>query len=101
MQNPKSIKTKKSNLLRAALMGIMAASTATLLMTPQVAAQSKAKDSEKVNCYGVNKCKGTGDCGGKTHSCAGQNKCQGKGWLKLDKDTCLKIQGGSLKPVEG
>ncbi len=52
------------------------------------------------HCYGVNKCKGTGACGGKGHGCAGKNACQGKGWLEIDANTCLKIQGGSLEPVE-
>jgi len=60
---------------------------------------------EKVPCYGINKCKGTGACGGKHddgtgYSCAGNNACKGKGWLSLDKDTCLKIQGGRLTAEE-
>ena len=50
----------------------------------------------KAPCYGINKCKGTGACGGKDHSCAGMNACQGQGYLQLEKDTCLKIQGGRL-----
>jgi hypothetical protein len=44
----------------------------------------------------VNKCKGVGDCGGKGHSCAGENACKGQGYLKMDKETCLKIEGGRL-----
>ena len=51
-------------------------------------------------CYGVNKCKGTGACGGKGHGCAGKNACKGAGWLHIDNDTCLKIDGGSLTPIE-
>jgi len=27
---------------------------------------------------------------------AGENACKGKGYLKLDKETCLKIQGARL-----
>jgi uncharacterized membrane protein len=49
-------------------------------------------------CYGVNACKGTGDCGGKGYSCAGQNACKGQGWLAIDEETCLKIEGGRLTP---
>ena len=52
-------------------------------------------------CWGVNKCKGTGACGGPGHSCAGQNGCKGKGWLEIDKETCLKIKGGSLTMPKG
>ena len=62
---------------------------------PSIAA---AEEAEKTKCYGVNKCKGTGECGGKGHSCAGENACKGQGWLTIDKDTCLKIQGGRLTP---
>ncbi len=47
---------------------------------------------------GVNKCKGTGDCGGKGHSCAGETSCKGQGYLRLDKEICLKIEGGRLTP---
>jgi uncharacterized membrane protein len=62
-----------------------------------------AESDEAVSCYGINKCKGTGACGGKGHSCAGENKCKGKGLLKLDKDTCMKIEGGRLtaEPEKG
>jgi uncharacterized membrane protein len=57
-----------------------------------------AGESEKVNCYGVNECKGTGACGGKGHSCAGKNACKGQGYIKIDKETCLQIEGGRLTP---
>lgn len=53
---------------------------------------------EDVKCYGVNKCRGTGACGGKGHSCAGENACKGQGFLKMKQDTCLKIEGGRLTP---
>jgi len=59
---------------------------------------AKADDAGKDHCYGVNKCKGMGDCGGKGHSCAGENACKGQGFLKIDKETCLKIEGGRLTP---
>ena len=62
-------------------------------------------DGTKVHCYGVNKCKGTGACGGTkadgtAYSCAGNNDCKGQGFLEIDKDTCLKIQGGRLTAAE-
>lgn len=76
-------------LVASAAAGLFMAAT---LGAPQVA------HAEEVNCYGINKCKGTGECGGKGHSCAGENACAGQGWLKLDKDKCLKIKGGRLTP---
>ena len=87
--------TKKLNkgglVLASAVAGLMGALGGPAMM-------SAANDAEPVNCYGVNKCKGTGACGGKGHSCAGENACKGQGYLKIDAETCLKIQGGRLTP---
>ena len=81
----------------------LAIAVAGLFLSKSAAAQGSA-DSAKAEapakCYGVNKCKGAGACGGKGHSCAGQNACKGQGYLELDKETCLKIEGGRLTAVE-
>jgi uncharacterized membrane protein len=79
--------TKKSALLASAAAGLLVAAATFVAPTAALA--------EDVECHGVNTCKGTGACGGKGHSCAGQNTCKGQGWVKLDKDACLK-QGGKL-----
>ena len=78
---------------------LVAASVAGLLAAAGAAGfgrQAQADDTGKVPCYGINKCKGTGDCGGKGHSCSGKNDCAGHGYLKLEKETCLKIKDGRL-----
>ncbi len=78
---------------------LVAASVAGLMAAVGAAAfgsHAQAAEGEQVPCYGINKCKGTGDCGGKGHSCHGMNECAGQGYLKLDQETCLKIQGGRL-----
>lgn len=81
---------------------ILLASAAAGLMTLAMSAspdQVRAEgDGSEVKCYGVNKCKGSGECGGKGYSCAGKNECAGHGWIKLDKDKCLSIKGGRLTP---
>ena len=77
---------------------LLASAVAGLLTLAAPIATATAADAEKVPCYGVNKCKGVGDCGGKGHSCAGENSCKGKGFLEMDKETCLKIEGGRLTP---
>ena len=78
---------------------LIAAAVACLLTTVGSAALSGTAHAEdKVPCYGVNACKGAGDCGGKDHSCAGKNECKGAGMIKLEKSTCLKINGGRLTP---
>ena len=78
---------------------LVAASVAGLLAAAGAIAASAAQEpagTPTVPCYGINKCKGTGDCGGKGHSCHGENACNAQGYLDLEKDTCLKIQGGRL-----
>lgn len=48
-------------------------------------------------CWGVNECKGKGDCGGPDgSSCAGTNECKGKGWKKMTEADC-KEKGGQFK----
>jgi uncharacterized membrane protein len=80
---------------------ILASAAAGLVAVAVVMATPGNARAEEVKCYGINKCKGTGECGGKDHSCAGKNACAGHGWLKIDKDKCLKIKGGRLTPAEG
>lgn len=84
-------KTQRA-VITAAVAGLLAAAGAVIASAEQQAAGSKAP------CYGINKCKGTGSCGGKGHSCAGHNACKGQGYIDLEKDTCLKIEGGRLTP---
>jgi uncharacterized membrane protein len=77
---------------------LLASAVAGLMVAGGVAGIAAAEEKEEVRCYGINKCKGTGACGGQGHSCAGENACKGQGYLKMDEDTCLKIQGGRLTP---
>ena len=86
---------KKQRALVATAVACLIASAGSTVLTGQVLAD----EGHKAHCYGVNKCKGTGDCGGKGHGCAGKNECSGKGWISLDEETCLKIKDGSLKPA--
>jgi uncharacterized membrane protein len=79
---------------------VLASAAAGLLMVGSVVATPQSAQAEDVECWGVNKCKGTGECGGKGHSCHGKNECGGQGWIKLDKEKCLKIKGGRLTAEE-
>jgi uncharacterized membrane protein len=81
-------------MLAAAVAGMLSAAGAASAQT----GDPHGGSGEKVPCYGVNKCKGTGACGGKGASCAGTNACKGQGFLQIDKDTCMKIEGGRLTP---
>ena len=83
-----AIKTRKrTSVLKAAVAGL------TLLGAAVVPTAAIADEG---HCYGVNKCAGTGACGGPGHSCAGKNGCEAQGYLDIDSETCLKIQGGRL-----
>ena len=80
---------------------LVAASVAGVLAALGVAALARAADEpgssgDPVHCYGVNKCKGTGDCGGKGHTCAGTNACKGQAFIDMDKDDCVRLEGGRL-----
>ena len=88
---------KKRALIAASVAGLMAAATAGVTHAAEGMGMTPAG---KVPCYGINKCKGTGDCGGKGHGCAGKNDCGGKGYINLSKEDCLRIKGGSLTEAE-
>lgn len=59
---------------------------------------SMAKPAEKVakvDCAGVNECKGQGTCKQEGHGCGGQNECKGKGVLAMTEEEC-KAKGGTV-----
>ncbi len=85
-------KPSPRSLLVASLAGVLAVPLAMATFGGTTAAH----EIEEVLCYGVNKCKATGDCGGKGHSCANQNGCKRQEYLDMDKELCLKIDGGRL-----
>lgn len=87
-------------LVTAAVAGLMAAlgTLASTAHAEQEGMMMGGGDGNKVHCYGVNKCKGTGDCGGKGSSCAGTNACKGQAFIDLSEKDCLRIEGGRLTP---
>jgi len=88
------MKNKKGKMMLAsAAAGLM---TLTMTAASVGKARAEAGKPEQVKCYGVNKCKGTGECGGKGHGCAGKNECAGQGWVHKSKEECLAMKGGRL-----
>jgi hypothetical protein len=49
----------------------------------------------KVDCAGVNACKGQGTCKTEKHGCSGQNACKGQGVLAMTEEEC-KAKGGTV-----
>ena len=89
------MKTKSKAMLAAALAGAMAAP-----ILVKAADTAPKDDGGKVPCWGINKCKGTGDCsaeGCRANGCHGTNACTGQGFIRLEKETCLKIVNGRLE----
>ena len=78
--------TTKGALIAAMAAGLFSASA------PLVAT---AADSDKVQCQGVNSCKGKSACHGANNGCAGQNACKGKGWIQTTEKEC-KAKGGKV-----
>ena len=84
---------------------LLAASVAGLIAALGIAGRVRQAQADEhggealgdtVHCYGINKCQGIGDCGGKGHSCHGQNACEGQGYIDLSQDDCLRIKDGRL-----
>ena len=87
--------------MSAKLNVLVTASMAGLVMAAGLMSSGRsvqAAEGDQVPCYGINKCKGTGACKGAGNACAGKNACAGHGFIKLEKETCLKIQNGRLTP---
>lgn len=75
--------------------GIAAAAVALAIAGTSVA-PSPAFAAGKVQCFGINSCKGHGDCKTAANACKGQNSCKGHGFLlERSKHACLKL-GGKL-----
>ena len=51
--------------------------------------------TDTVHCYGVNSCKGSGDCKTTARECKGMNECKGHGFKALTAGTCL-TKGGTI-----
>lgn len=74
---------RKSKLMYAAIAGLLAVGPATALLS------SSAFAADGFKCEAGNKCKGTGECGGKGHGCSGKNECKGQGWINTaDEKAC-------------
>lgn len=74
--------------------GAALAAAAALLVLSNIAAVAPATAANKVNCFGVNACKGHGSCKSTANACKGQNACKGKGFVVISKSTCT-AKGGS------
>ena len=54
----------------------------------------------KVQCLGINSCKGTSSCQTADSACKGLNSCKGKGWIPESKADCLSKGGKVGKTIK-
>jgi hypothetical protein len=66
-----------------------------LLGTGAVAAAEKTE--AKVQCEGVNACKGKSACATPKSSCKGRNACKGQGWISMPEAECTAKGGKAMK----
>lgn len=67
--------------------GAAIATAAALLFSTAAVSTASAEDA-KVQCNGVNGCKGQSACKSADHSCKGMNTCKGHGFLELTQKDC-------------
>ena len=73
---------------------VLAAAAFSLAMTGAAFAPAQSEEA-KIQCSGVNSCKGTSECKSVASSCKGQNACKGQGWISSTAAECA-AQGGTV-----
>lgn len=69
----------------------LAAAAASLIMTTAVTSV-QAQEVKKVQCEGVNACKGQNDCSTAKNGCKGMGACKGMGFLSMTQADCDKAK---------
>ena len=87
---------RKSNTMRVVSGAALAAAAASLFLSGTVSVSSANAEEAKVQCAGVNSCKGRSECSSAKNSCKGQNACKGEGWQSMTEKQCLE-KGGKVE----
>jgi hypothetical protein len=74
----------------------IAAAAAAVFSTVTVGSAFAAAEA-KVQCAGVNACKGQNDCAGAKNACKGQGSCKGTGFKEMSKADCDKAKAAMKK----
>jgi len=78
---------------------ILATAAAALFISGSaMAAEQGAAQEVKVNCGGINACKGQSECATATSACNGLNACKGQGVNTVTKKECDE-KGGKVLPT--
>jgi hypothetical protein len=71
-------------------LGLTVASAAAALFVAATPALAADSTMAQVKCYGVNACKGQGQCKTAMNSCKGHNSCKGQGFVMMDEKACIE-----------
>lgn len=74
---------------------VLATAAAGIFLLGGGAAVAADKTEAKVQCEGVNACKGKSACSTARNSCKGKNACKGQGWISMPEKECAD-QGGKV-----
>jgi hypothetical protein len=74
----------------------LAAAAAGLFLAGTVGGSAADKTEAKVQCAGVNSCKGKSECSSAKNGCSGKNACKGQGWMSMSEKQCLE-KGGKVE----
>ena len=80
----------------AASSAALAVAAAGLFLSGTLAAVPAQAKEAKVQCAGVNSCKGKSECSTAKNACKGQNACKGEGWLSMSEKKCIE-KGGKVE----
>ena len=87
---------RKKNTISVVSGAALAAAAASLFLSGTVSVSSANAEEAKVQCGGVNSCKGKSECSSAKNSCKGQNACKGEGWMSMSEKQCLE-KGGKVE----
>ncbi len=87
---------RKRNAMKAVTGAALAVAAAGLFLSGTAAVVAADTKEAKVQCAGVNACKGKSECSSAKNGCSGQNACKGQGWLKMTEKQCLD-KGGKVE----
>ena len=74
----------------------IAAAAASLFLSGTVIVSSANAEEVKVQCAGVNACKGKSECSSAKNECSGKNACKSQGWMSMSEKQCV-AKGGKVE----
>jgi hypothetical protein len=78
-------------------MSSVALAAAAAMVFSMAAVTTASADEAKVQCQGVNSCKGHSACKSANNSCKGQNSCKGKGFVEMTQAQCDAAKAKAAK----